>query len=117
MLGQKCPLNVVHEEKNGNDYANIAGALPLPKGMDAPDQVNESRMIDVNTATAEGIEALPESIKAKMLSSDEWQGPHKARGKHQRYAPHHSPTRIGAELAADDDGFAESMVVPDEPAS
>lgn len=48
LLGQECMLNVVHEEKNGNVCANIAGASPLPRGMDAPALVNE-KMIDVNT--------------------------------------------------------------------
>jgi hypothetical protein len=32
LLGQKCLLNVVHEEKNGNVYANIAGASPKGHG-------------------------------------------------------------------------------------
>lgn len=31
-------------------------------------------MIDVNTAEAEEVEALPEFIKSKMFSSVEWNG-------------------------------------------
>jgi hypothetical protein len=50
LLGRECLLNVVHEE---NVYANVKGATPLPKGMTAPEQFNESKMIDVNTATFE----------------------------------------------------------------
>jgi hypothetical protein len=45
LLGQECLRNVVHDEKNGSVYANIVGASPLPKGMDAPALVNETRMI------------------------------------------------------------------------
>lgn len=48
-------------------YANIADASPITKGMDAPAQVNENRMIDVNTAAAEEIEALPAFIKSKIF--------------------------------------------------
>src|SRR5258708_7785057 len=36
LLGDVCLLNVVHTEKDGNTYANIQGASPLPKGMTAP---------------------------------------------------------------------------------
>jgi hypothetical protein len=74
LLGRECLLNVVHEEKNGNVYANIKGATPLPKGMTAPDIFNDTQMIDVNTSPAEVIEALPEFIKNKMYSSEEWIG-------------------------------------------
>lgn len=66
LLGQECLLNVVHDEKNGSVYANIAGASPLPKGMDAPALANETRMIDMNTASFEEIEALPGFIREKM---------------------------------------------------
>lgn len=74
LLGRACLLNVVHEEKNGNVYAKIAGASPLPKGMVAPEQFNDSKMIDVNTSPVEEIEALPEFIKKNIFSSEEWQG-------------------------------------------
>ena len=70
LLGDACLLNVVHEEKNGNVYANIKGATPLPNGMLAPELFNEKRMIDVNTSPVEVIEALPDFIKSKMFSSE-----------------------------------------------
>lgn len=37
LLRKACLLNVVHEEKNGSIYANIASASPLPRGMSAPE--------------------------------------------------------------------------------
>lgn len=104
LLGQECLLNVVHEEKNGNVYANIAGASPLPRGMDAPELVNEKRMIDVNTSPREVIDALPDFIKSKMYSSDEWLG----RMRHEENmsaARLNRPARVGAELAADEEDF------------
>jgi hypothetical protein len=39
--------------------------------MDAPGAGNQSRVIDVNTVTAEEIEALPEFIESTIFSSDE----------------------------------------------
>jgi hypothetical protein len=42
--------------------------------MDAPELFNEANMIDVNTSPAEQIDALPEFIKNKMYSSEEWAG-------------------------------------------
>ena len=36
ILGKPCLLNVTHEKSTkGNDYASVAGAGPLPKGMKA----------------------------------------------------------------------------------
>ena len=35
--GPECLLTVVHEERNGNTYANILNASALPKGMEAPE--------------------------------------------------------------------------------
>jgi hypothetical protein len=49
LLGEACLLNVVHTEKGGNTYANIQGASPLPKGMTAPELVDETRSLDINT--------------------------------------------------------------------
>lgn len=74
LLGRECLLNVVHDEKNGNVYANIKGATPLPNGMIAPEQFNASKVIDVNTSPVAEIEALPEFIKTKIFSSEEWIG-------------------------------------------
>jgi hypothetical protein len=118
LLGRECLLNVVHEEKNGNVYANVAGASPLPKGMDASEQVNESKMIDVNTAPFEEIEALPSFIREKMQSSDEFKG----RVAHQNNmggARGNRPGKVGAELDADE-AFAaasDTEIVEDEAAA
>jgi len=73
LLGRACLLNVVHAEVGDKVYSNIRGASPLPKGMDAPDLFNESKIIDVDTAPFEEIEALPEFIRDKMKSSEEYQ--------------------------------------------
>jgi hypothetical protein len=73
LLGEACLLNVVHTEKQGNTYANIQGASPLPKGMVAPDLFNETRMIDINSTPWDVINALPDFILKKMYSSEEFE--------------------------------------------
>jgi hypothetical protein len=72
LLGEACLLNVVHAEREGVTYANIAGASPLPKGLEAPPLFNEAKLIDVNSASFEEIEALPEFLRDKIKSSEEY---------------------------------------------
>ena len=99
LLGQECLLNVVHDEKRQRLRQHRRG-LPLPKGMDAPALVNETRMIDVNTATAEQIEALREFIKSKIFSSVDWQGRIK-HAENMSAARANRPARVAAEMATD----------------
>lgn len=73
LLGTACLLNVVHEEaKNGNTYANIIGASTLPKGMTAPEIYNEAKLLDIDDITEDAINELPDFIRLKMKSSQEW---------------------------------------------
>jgi hypothetical protein len=72
LLGDACLLNVVHNESNGNTYANIQNASPLARGMEAPAIVNAPRVIDINSIPFEELDALPEFIRNKMKSSEEY---------------------------------------------
>jgi hypothetical protein len=72
LLGEACLVTVVHEEKNGNTYANILNASPLPKGMEAPATYNPTVFLSVEDATEEQILALPEFLRDKLYQSDEW---------------------------------------------
>ena len=65
-------LNVVHNESNGNTYANIQNASPLARGMEAPAIVNTPRILDVNSIDFEDLDKLPEFIQKKMKSSEEY---------------------------------------------
>jgi hypothetical protein len=64
---------LVHTEKNGNTYANIQGASPLPKGAKAPELFNAPQSIDINSSAWSEIDALPEFIMKKMYSSEEFE--------------------------------------------
>ena len=65
-------MNVVHTEKDGNTYANIQGAAPLPKGMTAPELSNPKRSLDINSIPYHEMDELPEFIRNKMKSSEEY---------------------------------------------
>jgi hypothetical protein len=60
LLGVPCMLSVEHNTaRSGRIYANVGGCLPLPKAMQAIDQVNESFSFD--------IEEMEDADKLKSL--------------------------------------------------
>jgi hypothetical protein len=74
LLGQSCVLNIIHDKSKttGNPYSKIASAMPLMKGMVAPEAVNQLRIIDVATSPEEDINFLYDKLRDKMKSSKEW---------------------------------------------
>jgi hypothetical protein len=50
----------------------IAGASPLPKGMNAPELFNEAKLIDINKVPLKELDDLPEFLRDKMKSSEEY---------------------------------------------
>jgi hypothetical protein len=42
IVGKPCMLQVVHATKDGKTYSNIAAVAAMPKGMAAPEMVNEA---------------------------------------------------------------------------
>ena len=73
ILGMTCLVTVSHKEaSNGNTYANLVATAPLVKGMVTPDAVNEQVIFDVNTASLDEIDALPDWLRSKVIESDEW---------------------------------------------
>lgn len=111
LLGQECLLERCPRGEERQHLRNIAGASPLPRGMDAPALVNEKKMIDLNTAPFEEIEELPSFIREKMQSSDEFKGRIQHAENIAGGPRAHRPARASAELAADED-----ITVEDEPA-
>lgn len=75
LLGKSCLLNVVHRKSKKNPdrtYAIVEGASPLLKSMEKPEQISETEVIDVNTATEEDLEKLSQNLREKIKSSKEW---------------------------------------------
>ncbi len=65
VVGAPCMINVVHNESAGKTYANIASITPLPKGMQAPELVNEKLVWEFGDDESR----LPEWLR-KMLGRD-----------------------------------------------
>lgn len=74
LLGRACMLEVAHEthKESGQTYAKAVGFGSLPKGVEAPAQVNESKTLSVQEMTKEDIDALPDFLAKKMQSSKEY---------------------------------------------
>lgn len=71
LLGMACMLEIVHEEYQGSPYAKVVNYSSIPKGMDVPEQVNESTTMSYDSPEEE-LEKLPEFIREKVKSSKEY---------------------------------------------
>lgn len=73
LLGKVCLLNVSHKQVGDRTYANIDSAAPLPKGMTAPEGVNEAYILNYTDKWDEvRFENLPDFLKDQMKQSDEY---------------------------------------------
>ena len=76
IVGLPCQITVIHEEKNGNTYANMSGIMVYPKGAEPPKQHNASIYFDTTDKTLsqldEEMKILPEWIQNKIKESDEY---------------------------------------------
>jgi hypothetical protein len=106
MLGKPCILNVTHTERNGKTYANIDGAMRVPKGMAVPAQENPNVYFYMGTEDS-GFseydptiyEALADWLKEKVAASPEYQ---KATGTFLDNAAKPEPAQ-GADKPFDDE--------------
>lgn len=77
-----CGLaNIVHESREGNNYANLAGLMPLPKGMPKPDGVNATQVFDLENPDNNVWETLSQKLQEVILASPEgnaWMNGHPA---------------------------------------
>jgi len=74
LVGKSCLLNIIHKTNaKGNTYARIASTSPLMKGMEKPAQVNPSRIQTYQNWDQEYFDKLPNFIKEKVMSSQEYQ--------------------------------------------
>ncbi len=79
LLGKSCLINIVHTEGKagtksaGKFFTKIAGVSPLPKGFPSHEQHYESKVFNFDENFDAGfIEGLPDFIKLKVKSSEEW---------------------------------------------
>lgn len=96
LLGVACLVNVIHKpSKDGSKtYAEIGSISPLPKGMTCDPQINPSAALSYDAFDSQLFESLPDFIKDKIKSSDEYKAM-----KH----PHHTQAPDGN--GTDDDNL------------
>ena len=74
LIGVPCSLGVIHKDTaKGATYARIGSISGLPKGMKAPDQINETQIFDYNeNFDPDLIEQLPSWIQDQIKETPEW---------------------------------------------
>jgi hypothetical protein len=91
LLGIGCMIQIVHTERDGNTYANVASVSSLPKGMQVPALVNQTQFFSLEADEFEehAFNELSEKMQATIAASPEFA---KVAGK-----------SVGAPAAGDDD--------------
>ena len=72
LLGLPCQVTITYVEKNGATYANVTAVSALIKGIKAPEQVNESKLLSFEKWDQKYFDTLPQFIKDKIVSSKEY---------------------------------------------
>lgn len=74
LISLPCMVTITHTvANNGNKYANITAVAALPKGMEAPPQVNESIIFDIdNPADEPKYNVFPEFVQKMISNSNEY---------------------------------------------
>jgi len=75
LIGAKCMLNIIHKPSKkdpSNIYAVIGSVSPVPKGLNVPDQINPTFILDYDNFSEEKFNSLPDFIRNKMIASLEY---------------------------------------------
>ncbi len=74
MVGVPCQLSVIHRtaKSSGKVYATVSSASMLMKGVEAPKQINQSLIFNVNQFDLDVYLSLPKFIQDKIAQSDEY---------------------------------------------
>lgn len=74
LLGVPCMLNVIHKVSgSGVTYANISSVSKLPQGLDCPKSMRAKFEFNYDDKySTEAIEDMPEFIRSKIKSSQEY---------------------------------------------
>jgi hypothetical protein len=73
LIGKPCMVNIVHEHKGENTYANIKAIMPLAKGQACPEPINEALCFTASMPDMDVFAKLPTFIQDKIKESDEFQ--------------------------------------------
>lgn len=71
VLGKGCQLQIIHTEKNGKTYGNIASIMGLPKGMKLGETINTPIYFDLEDPNAlSDMDMLPAWVQDKIKASE-----------------------------------------------
>ena len=71
IVGVNCFINIIHAKgQDGRTYANINSVMALPKGITKIALSHAPTILDLDTCTAEDIEALPKWIADTIKKSE-----------------------------------------------
>ncbi len=90
LMGKPCLLNIIHTEKDGKTFANIAGVAAIIKGMEIPKQENPSFVFSYLDSTKEDFLKLPEWLQERMKKTPEYSK--FIHGGHEEIAPEPQPS-------------------------
>lgn len=76
LMGKPCMITVMHKiAKNGNTYSSVGSVTPLMKGIECPDQHNDSLEFNYNDAfDLNWLRSQPDFIKNMIESTPEYKG-------------------------------------------
>lgn len=69
IVGRSCYVNIIHNDYNGRLYANISSIMALPKGTKGQQLAEPALVFDLDTASEDDIENLPEWIQKIVRGS------------------------------------------------
>lgn len=91
LLGVGCMLNIVHEEKGENLYANIAAIMALPRGVEKTGRHTENERLCFSLADRpfdhNGFGKLTERMQGKIKLAPEYQAAIDGRDPNEEPAP------------------------------
>lgn len=70
IIGASCLLTVSTSKNGDKTYTNVTGVAKLLKGMEKGELVGEPLLFNLDTATAEDVEALPQWIANQIKKSE-----------------------------------------------
>jgi len=76
LLSKPCILNIIHEagkKDTSKKYVKVASVNKMMKGQECPEQINPSRILSFDEFNWDMFNSLPDWIKDKIKSSEEYQ--------------------------------------------
>ncbi len=88
VLDKGCLLSVIHATSTtGSTYAKITGISKLPKNTKLPERVHPLTKYELEEGRTETFKALPEWVRKKIETCEEWINPPVDREENHQQAP------------------------------